>query len=196
MTYNIILISGVQHSDLYAVQNGHHDMYHLSPYAVITALLSIFSLLYLMSPWLVYFTTESLCLLRSFTHTLKTIFRQLSVFFLYVYGSVSLCFICSYVLFFRFIQVKSYFLSLCLIYSTYKHSALKVHPCSCNGKIYSLWLSNILVYVCVYMHTISSLFSSYVYRHLGCFHMLAICCRNIGLHIFFEWMFCFLWMNS
>ena len=129
---------------------------HLSPYTVITVLLSLFPLLYLMSPWLVYFTTESLCLLRSFTRTpLKPfLLRQLSVFFSSVSMNLFLfCFICSCVLFFRFIQVKSYFLSLCLIYSTYKHSALKVHPCSCKWQDFTFygWVIFQCMCVCIYI---------------------------------------------
>ena len=69
MTYNVILVSGVQPSEFNMSQNDHHDMssYHVSPYKVIT-LLTIFTVLYIISLRLIYFVIGSLYLLISFTY--------------------------------------------------------------------------------------------------------------------------------
>ena len=156
MTCNIILISGVQHSDLYAVQNGHHDK-------VPSVTLHSHHSIIVYSPSAVPYVTMT-CLFYNWEfvplkilhpHTPQTISSPAIISF---FSSVSMnlflfCFICSCVLFFRFIQVKSYFLSLCLIYSTYKHSALKVHPCSCKWQDFTFygWVIFQCMCVCIYI---------------------------------------------
>ena len=54
----------------YALQNDHHDKssYHLSLHKDITLLLTIFPVVYITSPWLVCFITDSLYFLIPFTY--------------------------------------------------------------------------------------------------------------------------------
>ena len=71
---NTMSVSGVLHSDLtFAfVMNDHHDKSsHLSPYKVITISLTLFLMLYVTSPWLIYFITGGLYLL-SLLHLFPT----------------------------------------------------------------------------------------------------------------------------
>ena len=61
--YNIVIWH------LYTLWDDHRKFsYHLSPFKVITTLLTIFPILYITSPWLIYFITGSLCLLIPFTY--------------------------------------------------------------------------------------------------------------------------------
>ena len=57
LTYNIILVSGIQHMiwQFCILHSAHHSKQscHLSPYKVITVLLTIFPMLYFSSPWLI-----------------------------------------------------------------------------------------------------------------------------------------------
>lgn len=60
LTYNVILVSAVQHSDLtfYTLyDNRNQPNNHLSLYKVITVLLTIFPMLCITSPWLIYCIT-------------------------------------------------------------------------------------------------------------------------------------------
>ena len=65
-----MLAPGTQHmiQYFYTLQNDHHDKssYHLSWYKVIK-ILTIFPMLYISSPWLIYFVTGNLYLLISLT---------------------------------------------------------------------------------------------------------------------------------
>ena len=97
MTYNVILVSGVQPSEFNMSQNDHQDMssYHVLPHKVIT-LLTIFTVLYITSLRLIYFVIGSLYLLISFTYlptsTLLTSGNHL--FVPYIYKSVSVYYVC------------------------------------------------------------------------------------------------------
>ena len=76
LIYNIILALSVRCSDstfIYRIytQNDHHNnyRYHLSPFKVITILLTISPMLYFTSLGLIYFITGTLCLFISFTYS-------------------------------------------------------------------------------------------------------------------------------
>ena len=62
---NIILLSSVQYNDSIFL---YIERYHLSPYKVITKLLTIFSMLYITCPWLIYLITESMYLFITFPY--------------------------------------------------------------------------------------------------------------------------------
>ena len=54
-----------------AIQNDHESSYHLLSYTVITVLLTIFLMLYIISPWLIYFITGRLYCLIPFIYFAK-----------------------------------------------------------------------------------------------------------------------------
>ena len=93
---NIILLSSVQYNDSIFLYIGR---YHLSPYKVITKLLTIFSMLYITCPWLIYFITESMYLFITFPYcSIPLLPCPLVTTALF---SVSLSMFC-YILYFRF----------------------------------------------------------------------------------------------
>lgn len=63
MTYNILFLSGVHHSDLILLYikkwSPAKCSYHPSPYNVFTILLTTFPMVYIPSPWLICFMTRS-----------------------------------------------------------------------------------------------------------------------------------------
>lgn len=66
--YNIVI------QQLNKLQNDNHSKsgYHVSPHKVIRIWLSIFPMLYITSPWLIYFITGSVYFLIPFTHFAHT----------------------------------------------------------------------------------------------------------------------------
>ena len=74
LTYNIILVSNIEHNDSTLVYisrwSSHKSSCHLSPYTVNTILLTTFPMIYLTFPWCFYFITGSLYFWIPFTHSL------------------------------------------------------------------------------------------------------------------------------
>lgn len=74
LTYNIILVSDVEHNDSTLVYisrwPSHKSSCHLSPYTVNTILLTTFPMIYLTFPWCFYSITGSLYFWIPFTHSL------------------------------------------------------------------------------------------------------------------------------
>ena len=148
----------------YTLQNNRHkSSYHLSPYKVITMSLIIFPVLYILSPWLIYFVIGSLYLLiflTYFTH-LPT---PASLVTTYLFSaSASLFLFC----------LSSFFVFL---HSTYKwnHTVL----------LFAAWLFSHSIIPSRSIHAVANgkvsffftplLFHSFISGHLGCFHIMAI----------------------
>ena len=119
-----------------------------------TLLLTVFLTLYVSPPWLIYLVTGSLSLLISLTYfsppltpsplTTTCLFSVSIALFLF-------CYICSFVLFFRFhIQLRSYSSSLSLSDLFYlAQYPLDPFMLSQMARFHSfLWPSNIPLYTC------------------------------------------------
>ena len=82
-----------------------------------------------------------------------------------------------------------YGIDTCLYLTYFAYGdTFKVHPCCHRWQDFiHLWLSNIPLYVCVYISVYHSFIYSSTYRLLGCFHILAIIniAVNRGVHISF-----------
>ena len=74
LTYNIILVSDIEHNDSTLVYisrwSSHKSSCHLSPYTVNTILLTTFPMIHLTFLWCFYFITGSLYFWIPFTHSL------------------------------------------------------------------------------------------------------------------------------
>ena len=133
------------------LQNAHHDKfsYHLSPYKGITLLLTIFPMLYISSPWLIYFVTESVYLLISLTYVAHSptssplatscLFSVSMILFLFCYLYL-FCFLDFTYKWNHLVFVFLWLTSLSITPSRF------IHPVA-NRKISFLWLSNIPLYV-------------------------------------------------
>ena len=90
----------------FSLQNKYHSKsgYHLLPYRIITVLLTIFTMLYIIFPWLIYFINGSwYFLLIPFTYfalsTYSPLLWQLLVFFCVSMSLFLFCYICSFAVF-------------------------------------------------------------------------------------------------
>ena len=161
MANNILLAPGFHHSDMIFIYitKWSHDKsgYHLAPHEVITVLLTIFSMLYITSPWH-YFITGSFYLLILFTYFACSPTPTCSgnyQFASYIYESVSVLFCLGFLFCFVDSTCKwshTVFVFLCLTYFTYIIPSRSIHVIA-NGKIsFFLLPSN----ASLYLHTTSS----------------------------------------
>ena len=137
----------------YILRNDHHDKssYHLSPYKVMTILLTIFSMLYISSLWLIYFVTGSLYLLIPITYFTSPVWQP---HFCSLYLWVCFCFVLFFHLFCFLNSTykwnQTVFVFLCLVTLL---SIIPLHPSMSlqMARFHSfLWLSNI-PYIYIYI---------------------------------------------
>ena len=130
---------------LHTLWNHNHDKSsnHLPSYKIITILLIIYLMLYITSPWFIYYITGGLYLLipfSNFTHWPQPLLSGNHLFVLCIYESVFVLFFRFYILV-QYLSFASWLISLSIIPSRSIHTVL-------NGKIsYFLWLSEFPLYI-------------------------------------------------
>ena len=139
---------------LCTLQNNHHDQYsyYVSPYKVITILLTVFPMLYISLMWFIYFVIGSLYLLISFSYSPQPPpFRQPPVCSLYLWVCFcSVTFVHLFCFVFKISHVSEimwYFCFSLWLTSLNIISSGSIHVVV-NGKISSFsWLSSIPLHI-------------------------------------------------
>ena len=153
--------------------------YHQPPYKVTTILLAIFPMLYILSPWCIYFVTGSLPLpsipFTYFTHSCHPHFLwQLSM------SLLLFCYAGSFVLFLDSTYKWNHMIFVfdSMTYFTY-HTAIQVHQYCHKWQDFILYYGWVIVLDYVYHK---------LFVHLSISEQLLQClgCMNIRVHVYFQ----------